>query len=123
MFKTFFDEYRGTWTAKEGQVSAELENVKDESDRFFLLLKRRVDFMWGVFCGLATDMESIAGRCYLRRLQRSLLKADIQPCFINAASCRQETHHAQLTMEVLDYLAKPVDSVLTCRHPFGIAKP
>jgi hypothetical protein len=119
-FKNCYDEYRGDWHQAAGEVSIELINVTDSSDRILLLLKRHTSWMWGVYCALANSKPtSVAGRCFLSPREQ-LLPLDQITTFITEDACDKETKNIQIPRPVTNYLKEPVDSILTCNCPLSI---
>jgi len=119
-FRSYFDEYRGTWHMEGNLVSVELVSVKDRSDQLFFLLKRSGNWMWGVYCGLNASFRSVAGRCFLDGKRKLVSKLSTKKLtdFISLAQCNKETQHKQLG-KVSDYLNLPIGPTLHCGEPVG----
>jgi hypothetical protein len=117
-FRNCFGEYRGIWHQSANQISVELLFSTDTSDRLFFLLKHSRNWLWGVYCGLASNLSSVAGRCFLDGRPNGSIAKD-KTKFISFKQCDAETQDPRGQRAVSEYLEQPIGPTLRCQEPIG----
>lgn len=111
--------YSGEWRLGKGHVHVDLQSGLGHDRLFFGLRVIESRWMWGVYCGVSTTHESVAGRSFLVKRHGAGDEPAIAKLlgFIRMPEADLESNDARLEMSVCDYLREPVGAIIKCRTP------